>query len=89
MPGSSTGNYKYSGQSSGGYGDFNQDNLDAAKNSLQLLKAKQQAKRAEDMLNSDVDLFLLRPETSISLTLTARRIHTRTSREAIGEVHIL
>lgn len=52
MPGAgSSGNYKYAPQV-----DYNQEELSAAKNSLQLLKAKQQAKRAEEMLGSEVIL---------------------------------
>ena len=50
MPGwNSGGNYKYTPQS-----DYNQEDITAAKNSLQLLKAKQQAKRAEEMIGSEV-----------------------------------
>jgi hypothetical protein len=43
LPGSSGSNYKYQGQQPI---DYNHEDISAAKNSLQLLKAKQQAKRA-------------------------------------------
>ena len=46
--GNTAGNYKYAPQS-----DYNQEDITAAKNSLQLLKAKQQANRAEEMIGSE------------------------------------
>jgi hypothetical protein len=44
LPGSSGSNYKYQGQQQPM--DYNHEDISAAKNSLQLLKAKQNAKRA-------------------------------------------
>lgn len=55
VPGTgSSANYKYTPQNS-----YNQEDINAAKNSLQLLKAKQQQKRSEEMFGSDVRLPLM------------------------------
>lgn len=62
LPDYSGGSYKGIGRPS----EYSTEDISAAKNSLQLLKAKQQAKRAEEMLASDVHPIQPRAEVATS-----------------------
>ena len=79
-------NYKYVSSSTNDYNNYSSEDMSAAKNSLQLLKNKLQAKKIEEVTNPEVPYLTFSLEQTTSPTPTATSTPTPTPRPPTGNV---